>query len=266
MTAFVSFVRVYAVWIYLLCTLGILVGVKMLTDARRLSRTTLFSLEQERAGEQSYRALLVIVVFVAGIGVVTAVNIVGPAFVPTEVSVLRGATPTLPVFIFPTNTPVPTLTSTPVPPTETPIITSVPITPTATRNAKPATPVLSPTATPAQPAPTITGPVPNGGTWQGEGQANAAMTFRWNCDTCVLGPNDWYQVVINYVDKSGVPRTIAGRTRDKFLSLRQIVQGGPFDIYQKAKEDTFLWYVQIKRDPGDQPLSPPSATWKFIWN
>ena len=266
MTAFVSLIRVYAVWIYLFCTLGILFGIKMLTDARRLSRTTLFSLEQERAGEQSYRALLVVAVFIAAIGAVTVVNIVGPALVPTEVSILRGATPTFPAVIFPTNTPVPTLTSTSVPRTETPISTSILITATATRIVKPATPVLSPTVTPAQPAPTITGPVPNGGTWQGEGQANAAMTFRWNCETCVLGPNDWYQVVINYTDKSGVPRTIAGRTKDKFLSLRQIVQGGPFDIYQKAKEDTFHWYVQIKRDPGDQPVSPPSDTWKFIWN
>ena len=116
-----------------LCTLGILVGLKMLTDARRLSRTTLFSLEQERAGEQSYRALVVIVVFFAAIGGVTVVNIVGPALVPTEISILRGATPTLPAFIFPTNTPVPTSTSTAVPRTETPIVTSVPITPTATR-------------------------------------------------------------------------------------------------------------------------------------
>jgi len=251
---------------YLLCTLGILVGVKMLTDARRLSRTTLFSLEQERAGEQSYRALLWIAIFFVAIGAVTAVNIFGPALVPAEVSVLRGATPTFPAIIFATNTPVPTVTSTPIPRTETPIVTSIPITPTATRIVKPPTPVLSPTATPAQPAPTITGPVPNGGTWTGEGQANTAMTFNWKCDTCVLGPNDWYQVVINYVDKTGVPRTIAGRTKDKFLSLHQIVQGGPFDIYQKAKDDTFMWYVQIKRDPGDQPVSPPSATWKFIWN
>ena len=191
MTAFVSFVRAYAVWIYLFCTLGILVGLKMLTDARRLSRTTLFSLEQERAGEQSYRALVVIVVFFAAIGGVTVVNIVGPALVPTEISILRGATPTLPAFIFPTNTPVPTSTGTAVPRTETPIVTSVPITPTATRIVRPPTPALSPTLTPALPAPTITGPVPNGGTWQGEGQANAAMTFRWNCDVCVWGTNDW---------------------------------------------------------------------------
>ena len=269
MTAFVSFVKVYAVWIYLLCTLGVLFGVKMLTDARRLSRTTLFSLEQERAGEQSYRVVIVIAVFVALIGTISVVNLVGPTFVPTEVSILRGATPTLPAFIFPTNTPLPTLTSTLVPRTETLIVTSIPITPTATRIFKLATPVLSPTATPGQPAPTITGPLPNGGTWQGEGQANAAMTFRWNCDSCVLGPNDWYRVVISYVDKTGVPRTVAGSTKDKYLSLRAIIQGGPnggYDIYQKAKEDTYLWYVQIKRDPGDQPVSPPSATWKFIWN
>jgi hypothetical protein len=265
LTAFVFFVRAYAVWIYLLCALGILVGVKMLTDARRLARTTLFSLEQERAGEQSYRALIVILVFFLAIAAVATVSVVGPAFVPTESPLVRGATPTLPAFIFPTNTPVPTATVTPFLPTETPFVTTVPITPTVTRTAKPITPVVSPTLTPSLPVPTITGPVPNGGTWTGEGRANVEITFRWNCDQCVLGPKDWYEVVIYYVDKSGAPRTIAGRTQDKFLSLRRIVDGGPFDIYQKAKEDTFQWYVQVKRDPGDQPVSPPSETWKFVW-
>jgi hypothetical protein len=265
LTAFVSFVRAYAVWIYLLCALGILVGVRMLTDARRLARTTLFSLEQERAGEQSYRALIVIVVFFLAIAAVTTVSVVGPAFVPPESSLLRGATPTLPAFIFPTNTAAPTVTNTRLPATETPVITAVPVAPTVTRTAKPIEPVVSPTYTPSLPVPTITGPMPNGGTFGGEGAANVAITFRWNCDQCVLGPNDWYEVVISYVDKSGVPRTIAGRTRDKFLALKPIVEFGHYDIYQKAKDDTFQWYVQVKRDPGNQPMSPPSDTWKFVW-
>ncbi len=99
----------------------------------------------------------------------------------------------------------------------------------------------------------------------GEGQANAAMTFRWNCDQCVLGPNDWYEVVITYVDKSGVPRTVAGRTQDKFLSLRRIIEGGQYDIYQKAKDGLYQWYVQVKHEPGNQPLTPPSEVWKFTW-
>jgi hypothetical protein len=107
--------------------------------------------------------------------------------------------------------------------------------------------------------------VPNGGTWIGEGQASAAITFRWVCEPCSLGPNDWYEVVITFTDRAGAPRTYAGRTQDKFLALRRIYEGGGFEIYQKAKEDTFQWYVQIKREPGNQPLSPPSETWKFVW-
>lgn len=267
MTAFVSFVHAYAIWIYLLCAFGILIGVKMLTDARRLARTTLFSLEQERASEQSYRAIILIGVLLAATVVATIVNVVGGAIVPAPVSpILGGATPTLSAIVFPTNTASPTLTRTPLPATETPFLTSTPvITATATRAIKPTTTAtLTPPAFPL-PAPTVTGPVPNGGTWIGEGQANAAITFRWNCDQCALGPNDWYEVVISYVDKTGVPRTIAGRTQDKFLSLRRILDGGPFEIYQKAKENTYQWYVQIKRDTGDQPLSPPSEVWKFTW-
>ncbi|MCI0475921.1 MAG: hypothetical protein L0Y55_06705, partial [Anaerolineales bacterium] len=115
------------------------------------------------------------------------------------------------------------------------------------------------------PSPKITGPVPNGGTWIGEGQANAALTFRWTCDQCALGANDWYEVVITFTDRTGVARTYAGRTQDKFLALKRIYEGGGFELYQKAKEDAFQWYVQVKRDPGNQPLSPPSEVWKFVW-
>ncbi len=267
MTAFVSFVRAYAIWIYLLCAFGALIGVKMLADARRLARTTLFSLEQERAREQSYRAIILIGILLASAVVATIVNVVGGAIVPAPQSpILSGATPTLSGIVFPTNTASPTFTLTPPPASETPFLTSTPvITATATRAVKPtAAASLTPPAFPL-PAPTIIGPVPNGGTWGGEGQANAAITFSWNCNQCVLGPNEWYEVSINYIDKSGVPRTIAGRSQDKFLSLRRILDGGPFDIYQKAKDDTFQWYVQVKRDPGDQPISPPSDAWKFVW-
>jgi hypothetical protein len=72
-------------------------------------------------------------------------------------------------------------------------------------------------------------------------------------------------VAISFIDRNGVPRTVAGRTQDKFLALRRIYEGGGFEIYQKAKEDAFQWHVQVKREPGNQPLSPPSATWKFVW-
>ncbi|MBM3128735.1 MAG: hypothetical protein FJ009_08945 [Chloroflexi bacterium] len=270
MTAFVSFIQTFAVWIFLLCGLGILLAIKMLVDAQRLSRTTLFSLDQERASEQTYRALIVLVVFFIAIIFVAAINLILAPVVPSGTpAILRGPTPTLAPMVLGTATRAPTATFTPAPIANTPLVTSVPVTATIARTAtRPPLPPPAPaTATVAYvfPAPKPTGPVPNGGTWSGEGQANAAITFRWTCDQCALGANDWYEVVITYVDKSGVSRTIAGRSQEKFLSLRKILDGGAPEIYQKAKEDTFQWFVQIKRDPTNMPLSPPSEVWKFVW-
>ncbi len=266
MTALVAFVRAYAVWLYLLCALGILFGVKILTDARRLARTTLFSLEQERAGEQSIRGMILIAVFLIAIAAVTMVGVIGPALVPTpEPVILRGATATLPAIIFPTNTPSPTPTLTPVPPTPTVFVTSVPITPTATRTIKP-TPAPA-TPTPPLPAPILAAP-PNGNVFSGSGQANAAMTFKWtwDCTPCQLGPNDRFVVVILYTDASGRSVSVGGGTQNNYLTMADIVRGLGRDVWHQAKDDTYQWYVQVKRSPGDQPLTPPSDTWKFVWH
>lgn len=252
------------------CALGILIALKIVLDAQRLSRTTLFSLEQERASEQTYRALILMVVFFAAIIFVLFINVVVAPVVPPPGPVpLRSSTSTVPPVVLSTQTPTPTITFTPAPRIELPS-PSAPINVTATRTAaRPPTlpPPPPPTATLTYlfPAPKIVGPLPNGGTWIGEGQANAAITFRWTCEQCVLGPNDWYEVVITFTDRNGVPRTYAGRTRDTSLSLRRIYEGGGFELYHKAKEDVFHWYVQIKREPGNQPISPPSETWKFVW-
>ena len=239
----------------------------MLVDAQRLSRATLFSLEQERASEQTYRAIIVIVVFFIAIVFVTMINLVLAPIVPSSDHViLRGPTATQAPLVLPTNTGIPTVTLTPARPTETPFVTSIPVTTTVVHTAtRPVVPPATATIVYAFPAPKITGPLPNGGTWIGEGKANAAITFMWSCESCILGSNDWYEVVIMYVDKSGASRTIAGRSQDKFLSLRKILDGGQYEIYQKAKEDTFQWYVQVKREPGNQLFSLPSETWKFIW-
>jgi hypothetical protein len=270
LASFVVLVRTYAVWIYLVLVLGIFFGVKLLVDARRLSRTTLFSLDQERATEQTYRSLLLVGILIVGMFFVTVIVVlVAPLAPQTETSILRGVTSTLPPIVFSTSTRTPTQTSTVLPPTETPFFTATP-TITATTPTRvvirPTLAASTPTSVYALPAPMIIGPLPNGGTWTGEGQANAAITFRWNCDQCVLGSNDYYEVVISFTDRSGVPRSYSGRSQEKFLSLKQFYIGGGLEIYQKAKEDTFQWYVQVKRDPGNQPLSPPSDTWKFIWH
>lgn len=240
----------------------------MLVDAQRLSRTTLFSLDQERAGEQTYRGLAVIVVFLLGMFFVTIVILLSPFAPAQDMTIVRNATATLPAFVFASSTPAPSATPTSAPRTETPFYTATPIIATATRTVtRPPLVSAPPTLTPvyALPAPKIIGPLPNGGTWVGEGQATAAMTLRWTCDKCVLGSDDWYEIVINYTERNGVPRTVAGRTQETFISLRRIYEGGGFELYQKAKEDTFFWLVQVKREPGNQPLSPPSEIWKFVW-
>lgn len=238
-------------------------------DAQRLSRTTLFSLDQERAGDQTYRGLGVILVFLLGMFVVTVIILLSPLAPAQDPTTVRGVTPTLPAFVFASSTPAPSATFTALPRTETPFVSATPIVATATR--VPTRPPLTtpqptlPTPVYALSAPKIIGPLPNGGTWQGEGQANAAMTLRWTCDKCVLGANDWYEIVINYSDKTGAPKTVAGRTQESFILLRRIYEGGGFELYHQAKEDTYFWFIQIKREPGNQPLSPSSETWKFIW-
>lgn len=269
MTAFVSFVRVYAIWIYLLCAFGFLAGLKLLSDARRLARTTLFSLEQERAAEQFYRSVILIFVTVFATGLITAVNLIGPALVPLqEPAILHGATPTILAITFPSDTPPATATFTP-PATEAPTAAATAvITATATRIARstPA-PVLSATPTPPLPAPVVSAP-PNGNVFQGYGQKNAALTFRWtwDCSQCQLGPNDRFVIVINYNDSAGRPVSTAGGTRDDFLSMGSLIQGLPpeQDLWHKAQQGKYQWYVQVKR--GEQPLTPPSDASTFVWD
>lgn len=242
----------------------------MLVDAQRLSRATLFSLDHERASEQTYRGILVISVFLVLMFLVTGILLfIGP-FTPQQGPVI-GRTPTvLTPQIFPTtvSTTTPTATLAPtiaLPPSPIPAAPIASRTPTRPAVIPPTLIPPSPTTAYIFPVPKITGPTPNGGTWQGEGQANAAMTLKWDCDPCALGQNDWYEVVITYTDKIGITRVVAGRTQDRFIPLRRIYEGSNLELYQKADRDTYFWSVQIKREPGNQAISPRSEIWKFIW-
>lgn len=273
MASFVVLVRTYAVWIYLVLVLGIFFGIKLLVDAQRLSRTTLFSLDQERASEQTLRSLVLMGILIVAMFFVTVIVVlVAPLAPATDSSSLRGVTVTLPPIAFSTSTRTPTLTATALPPTETSFFTATPTVPTMTPTRvaiRPTSPASTPTSVYAMPAPTITGPLPNGGTWIGAGQANAALTFRWtwNCDRCQLGSEDQFVLTLAFTDRAtGAVRFIGGSTRNNFLAMSDIIRGYGGDIYQQAKEDAFQWFVQVKRAPGDQPLSPPSETWKFIWH
>ena len=60
-----------------------LFGIKMLLDARRAARTTLFTLEQEQASERAFRAVLVMAVATVFIAAVAGINnFVAPAIPP----------------------------------------------------------------------------------------------------------------------------------------------------------------------------------------
>ena len=271
MVAFVSFVRTFAVWIYLLCGFGILFAIKMLVNAQRLSRTTLFSLEQERASEQTYRAMIVLSVFIIGIVLVTVVNLVLAPVVPSsDPVILRGPTATLAPLVIPPNTRAATVTLTPRP-TETLLVTSMPVTATVMRTAtRPALPSALPaTATIVYvlPAPKIVGPVPNGVVVMGFDRAHNDLNFQWtwDCAQCRLSAEDRFVVTISFVDKTtGVTRFVGGGTQSNYLTMWDILRGSGQEVWHQAKEDAFQWSVQVKR--GEQPLSPPSETWKFVWH
>lgn len=269
MAAFVAFVRTFAVWIYLGLIFGILFGIKLLVDAQRLSRTTLFSLDQERASEQTYRGLVVIAVFLVGMLLVTAIILLSPLVPVPESPLLRGPTATLSAVVFASSTPLPTATAMALPHTETPFFTATPIVVTATRMAtKPPLPSAPPSVTPvfALPAPKIVGPVPNGVVVTGVDRARIDLNFQWSwdCAQCKLGPDDSFVVTISFADKgTGATRFVGGSTRNNFLSMADILRGAGMEVWHQAKEDAFQWFVQVKR--GDQPLSPASETWKFVW-
>lgn len=277
MTAFVAFVKSYAAILYLVCIFFVFLAIKMLTDARRLSRTTLFTLDQEHAGEQTLRAFMIILGSMIGMVTITAVlAFIAPAIPIAESPIMRAPTATL-VFVFPSNTPLPTLTPTVPVPTETPPFIATNPAPTQalsttgtrlpTNIPRPALPRATPTAVPALPAPTLLSPL-NGDVKIGEKQMNTSLTFKWawDCAQCSLGPQDRFEVVVTFTDKSsGAPRMVVGNSpANRFLSMGAIIGGGSGEVYHKAKDDTYYWYVQVKR--GNLALTQPSSTWKFVWH
>jgi hypothetical protein len=271
LTAFVSFVQTFAVWIYLACGFGILFGLKTFVDAQRLSRTTLFSLEQERASDRTYRSLLIVAISIVAILTTTLVNLVLGPIVPTAGPVIfRNATATLMPLVLPTNTNVPTITSTLVRPIETTFPTGIPVTTTAIRPVTRAplpTPATTATIVYGLPAPKIIGPIPNGVVVIGFDRARNDLNFQWSwdCTQCKLGPEDRFVITISFVDKStGATRFVGGSTLNSYLTMWDILRGSGLEIWHQAKDDAFQWVVQVKR--GEQPISPPSETWKFVWH
>jgi len=188
---------------------------------------------------------------------------------------LRGSTPTLSILVFPTSTRTALASPTSIAPTETPFMTGTPAPPRATftlvRSGAPLTiaPIAVPSGTSvfALPAPVLKEPT-NNVVLSGEGQKMTALTFKWtwDCPQCTLGPNDKFIITISFVHKD-TGRTMFmgdGVTQNPpFITMNSIMIGTPFEVYSQAKENLYTWTVQVKR--GEQPISPPSETWKFTW-
>lgn len=266
MTAFVEFVTNNAVWFYVIGVVGILYGLKLLFDARRQSRTTIFSLEQEQAGEQSYRAVFVMFGFALFIATAWGVNVFIAPNVPSSGSAVIKTPTIIPkVLILPTFTPIPsptkilptptrTMTPTRPPAPDTPVATSAPVVPRATA-----------TSAPAMPAPVLIDPADRED-FSGENKANNAITFRWewHCDNCFDATTDTYLVVINYVDRaSNQQKTITGQTKGNVLRLSEIISGAGIDLYHTAADDLYRWFVVVLRKGVE--ATPHSQTFSFYW-
>jgi hypothetical protein len=279
MSAFLDLLSAYAIWIYIVGVIGILFGIKMLADSRRLSRATMFTLEQEQAGDQALRAIVVMVVFallIAGVGVVNA--FIGPAR-PTPIPVVAKQTTVAftPALILPTFTTVPTLT--PEPPTPSPTVPP-------TREAQPTTLVQPTTLAPPPAAPTvaptsatITYPKPNLNAPVNNGPISRAfIQFIWGQDQLPqqLPPGQFYRVTVKYTDRSS-NGTMTLIKCSEFNSTDTKKWGAALPNAQgEAVNGQFTWSVIVMQVPSGNPsdcdagagtpISPPSDTWTFFWH
>ena len=112
MTAFLELLNTYAIFFYIAGVIAVLFGIKMLFDARRAARTTLFTLEQEQASDRAFRAVLVMLGATLFIAAVAGVNAFVAPIVPAEDPDIIEPTvvPFTPPVRLPTATSQPTLT------------------------------------------------------------------------------------------------------------------------------------------------------------
>lgn len=129
----------YALWLYVLCGLGVLVYLRSILMARRERKSALFTLEREAASSRAARSLIGVFVFVGLAGSVFFVEEMLAPRLPEPVEQDDEAAVKTVFLITPTSD-VPT--ATPAPPTSTPEPS-----PTATRRVFP-TRAASPTPTP----------------------------------------------------------------------------------------------------------------------
>lgn len=283
MTAFLSFLDSFAIWIYLLGVVGILFGIKMLFDARHAARTTLFTLEQEQASDRAFRAVLVMGGFTLLIAAVAGINaFIGPnpPVEPTDITEPTVVPYTPPIIIATTTlTPTQTLSPPTVAPT-TPAVTSAPPTvapPTPTQAVvQPTEIIVSPTEPLPTPqfiylAPTLNVP-PNG-----DSIGSNKVRFSWGVDQfgnlavpANLPPDQFYRLAVTFMDKDkNAEARLVLCTHENSVDQRS---GVNVDDYRtQAVNAEFHWNVTIVRAASAQacqsgafePLSPPSATFTF---
>lgn len=288
MTAFLELLKTYAVFWYLAGVLVVLLGIKMLFDARRAGRTTLFTLEQEQASDRAFRAVLVMLGATAFIAAIAGINaFVSPAVAtPTPDQIPPTAIPFTPPVILPTATPQPTQTllpptgapTTPHPPTPS-AATPVPRTTPATAAATPTTGGVPPTAAPPPTAaliylaPTLNVPP------EGDSIGSSRVRFSWGIDAnggqevpAVLTDADrFYRVVVGYTSKTtGEVKRRVYCSKENSIDRRT---GVDIDDYRTdALDAKFMWTVTVVRAAsfdacarGEvEPLSPTNPPSTFF--
>lgn len=278
MTAFLGFLNNFAIWIYLAGVIGILFGIKMLFDARRAGRTTLFTLEQEQASDKAFRAIgLMGLAALLIIAVASVNNFVAPA-VPTPVPDIKPtAIPFTPPVILPTATTIPTLT--PLPATPTPTLrptraaqTAVPVVP-ETPTGEAVTPEATATsASQVYPAPPLNAPVQN------DSIGRDYILFKWGTNRdggldvpAQLPPDQFYRVSIEYTERtSNTPKLLLKCVHEPSVDTR--IWGDVLDTRGNAIGSSYSWSVIIVQAASQQecdtgggsPLSPRSTVNKFV--
>jgi hypothetical protein len=274
MTAFFELLQAYAIFFYIAGVLFVLFGIKMLFDARRAGRTTLFTLEQEQASDRAFRAVLVMLGATVFIGAVAGINAFVAPVVPTPEpdQVSPTAIPFTPPVFLPTATPQPTLTL--PPPTSAPTVPPTPGGATQTPPPPPPTavppvtvPVELPTALPSLTpsliylAPTLNVPPPN------DSIGSNRIRFSWGVDAnggaevpAVLTDADrFYRLVITYTSRT--TNEVKQRiycTKENSIDRRT---GMDIDDYRSdALDARFVWTVTVVQSPGADACSAGNFT------
>lgn len=286
MTAFLELLQGYAIFIYIAGVLAVLFGIKMLFDARRAGRTTLFTLEQEQAGDRAFRAVLVMLGATVLIAAVAGINaFVAPALPTPEPDVVPPtAIPFTPPVILDTATPRPTLTLAPATSavatvtqtraataTAAAVVTAAVGTPAPTAPVEPPTAVPPPTSVLVYQAPTLNVP-PNG-----DSIGSDKVRFSWGVDEfgnlaipAELPQDQFFRLVINFTDKTkNAPSALVLCTHVNSVDQRTGVNVA--DYRNEAVDNVFTWNVtmvsaasQPACESGEfSPLSPQSGSSSF---